>query len=55
MGIYGEASLNGKPVVGKALGKMWGIKKTTHGMVSLAAIYVRYLTGFIMAVPLLYS
>ena len=33
---------------------MWGIKKTTHGMVSLAAIYVRHLTGFIMAVPLPY-
>ena len=27
MGIYGEASLNGKPIVGKELGKIWGIKK----------------------------
>ena len=44
--MYGEASLNGRPVVGKALGKMWGITKTTNGMVSLAATYVRAMDDF---------
>jgi hypothetical protein len=41
--LFGETSLQNKAIVGKAVGKIWNLKKVNPSMVSMIATYVSLL------------